>query len=112
MKDGGRREERSAEKALGRGESDATSNDVMSRKPPFTQVMVNLGIMVVGEWFVTDSIVAYCSHYWHGRYLNNIPRAWQRISRKEHWGKVLVLVAVMTSTVVFIQAPDELCYTG
>ena len=83
------------------------------RKPlTITQVMVNLGIMVVGEWFVTDSIVAYCSHYWHGRYLNNIPRAWQRISRKEHWGKVLVLVAVMTSTVVFIQAPDELCYTG
>lgn len=77
-----------------------------------SQVMVNLGIMVVGEWFVTDSIVAYCSHHWHNRYPNNIPRAWQRISKKKRWRMVMVLAAVMTSTVVLVNAPDELCYTG
>ncbi|GMH55183.1 hypothetical protein TL16_g01839 [Triparma laevis f. inornata] len=71
------------------------------------QVAVNFVIMVVGEWVVTDSIAAYCSHHWEQRYTNNIPQAWQRIRRKQSWLKICICIASLIGMTVTVIIPDE-----
>ena len=39
--------------------------------------------MVVWEWIVTDSTIAYASHYWTKRYTNDTPKAWDEMRKKK-----------------------------
>ena len=79
---------------------------------PVSRVLTNFAIMIIGEWIVTDSIAAYCSHHWVSRYTTNIPQAWQRIRRKKRQVAWLVAVGVLVSMLVIIIIPDEQCYTS
>ena len=92
---------------------DANPNVPGSPKIPVSQTLKTLVIMLIGELFVTDGIVAYVSNKFEDRYVVDLASAWKdlRTNRKHLLWLLTLLVSLLGYLVIFV-IPRNLCYTS
>ena len=68
--------------------------------------------MILGEWILTDSIIAYISHSWTTRYTNDIPAAWEKVQKNGKFAWTTVVIAAMSPAAIFHVMTLSMCITG
>ncbi|GMH64241.1 hypothetical protein TrLO_g14587 [Triparma laevis f. longispina] len=70
--------------------------------------------MVVGEWIISDSIIAYLSHHF-SRYTNNVPQSWTRFRKGSHFRQALVtivMISALTPLYTLASIGNSMCMTS
>eukprot|EP00520_Triparma_pacifica_P001162 CAMPEP_0118649388 /NCGR_PEP_ID=MMETSP0785-20121206/9676_1 /TAXON_ID=91992 /ORGANISM="Bolidomonas pacifica, Strain CCMP 1866" /LENGTH=526 /DNA_ID=CAMNT_0006541671 /DNA_START=155 /DNA_END=1735 /DNA_ORIENTATION=+ len=82
---------------------------------PNSVVLMNLLVMIIGEWVVSESIVVYVSHHFAKRYSNNVSLRWAQFRHANHHTttiSTLVFIASLMPVFVLNSIDYELCITS
>ncbi|GMI04731.1 hypothetical protein TrRE_jg4416 [Triparma retinervis] len=75
-------------------------------------VLANFAIMFVGEFILTDGVLAVAAHYWKKRYINDPAFEWSFFRNRYGFVAALVVMMNMMQSMLCIFLPMALCMTS
>ena len=90
----------------------ANPGDPGSPAIPNSQTLANMGVMIFGEFVVTDGIIGYSSHKFK-RYTVDLPLSWSdfKTSKSARLWYFTIIMGMYASCIV-LNLPTNMCYTS